>query len=56
MISRKQDSVLHGIGIRSVSEIVKKYDGKMKMVLENNQFQVQAVLPLQEEVHSNLCQ
>lgn len=56
MISRKQDSVLHGIGIRSVSEIVKKYDGKMKMVLENNQFQVQAVLPLQEEVHSNLSQ
>jgi len=40
----KQDTELHGLGIRSVKEIIKKYDGMIQFFEENNEFNCHILL------------
>lgn len=40
----KTDKVNHGIGIRSVKEIIKKYDGTIRFNVMNNKFEVSLLL------------
>lgn len=40
MITSKKDKNFHGIGLQTVQEIVKKYDGILSFVQEENKFHV----------------
>lgn len=44
--SRKNDGLMHGIGMQNVAEIVKKYDGDRYIHIEENWFQIQIILYL----------
>lgn len=46
-MTRKPDKINHGIGLKSVREITKKYNGTMKIYTENNVFTASVSLCLQ---------
>lgn len=43
LISQKDDKLLHGIGLCSTREIIKKYDGKMEIKISGNYFCTKAI-------------
>ena len=45
MISCKEDSFFHGLGLQNVKETVEKYDGRLKNEIMDNYFISQTVLP-----------
>jgi hypothetical protein len=49
----KTDERIHGIGIRSISDIVKKYDGMLDFYEKNNFFIADVWLPLKREKSAN---
>lgn len=44
MITRKGDSLMHGIGLKSVGEVIEKYNGIMNFKHNDNQFVVDIIL------------
>lgn len=44
MVTRKSDSLLHGIGLESVREVVKKYNGIINFKRSDNQFTADIIL------------
>ena len=46
IISSKKDSFLHGIGLSSIKESLKKYDGDMEIIDEKNKFTLKIYIPL----------
>ena len=44
--STKKDSDWHGIGLRAIEEIVKKYNGDMIITDENNYFTVKIIMEM----------
>ncbi|MEW9079997.1 GHKL domain-containing protein [Terrisporobacter glycolicus] len=46
IISSKKDSFLHGIGLSSIKESLKKYDGDMETIDEKNKFTLKIYIPL----------
>ena len=53
--SSKEDSHLHGLGIKSMKRILETYDGYMKIKTEDNIFDLFMAMPLKEEneVHAD---
>ena len=53
--SSKEDSRLHGLGIKSMKRILETYDGYMKIKTEDNIFDLFMAMPLKEEneVHAD---
>lgn len=49
----KTDERIHGIGMRSISDIVKKYDGMLDFYEKNNFFIADVWLPLKREKSAN---
>lgn len=49
----KPDESIHGIGMRSISDIVKKYDGMLDFYEKNNFFIADVWLPLKREKSAN---
>ena len=45
IITSKKDSINHGFGLKSISEIAKKYKGTLTIDLSNNVFSLTIVLP-----------
>ena len=43
-ISEKKDQENHGIGLKSVTKVVEKYDGTLDIHAENQQFQITVIL------------
>ena len=41
----KEDKYAHGFGLNSVKSIVNKYDGDIKILIDNNLFTVSILLP-----------
>lgn len=44
--STKKDATNHGFGLRSIREVIKKYEGNMEITRENGQFTLFLYLPL----------
>lgn len=44
IVSRKEDASNHGLGLASVRQAVRKYDGNIKIHSDENRFRVEAVL------------
>lgn len=49
IISSKKDSFLHGIGLSSIKESLKKYDGDMEIIDEKNKFTLKIYIPLRSK-------
>lgn len=43
--TNKEDSQFHGIGLKSVSRVVKKYDGEMNLEQKNQEYKVTIMIP-----------
>ena len=43
-LTGKRDKIYHGLGMKEVMEIVKKYNGEMDVCDENGEFDVKALL------------
>lgn len=48
--STKEDSTLHGFGLYSLKNIVKKYSGSLKISSTDNLFTIEAVLHLNQNL------
>lgn len=53
LITTKTNESIHGIGIRSTTDIVKKYDGMLDFYEQNNFFIADVWLPLKKEKSAN---
>ncbi len=47
-ITTKEDKTSHGYGMKSISYIIEKYQGQIKVILENNIFHLYILIPLAE--------
>ncbi|MBI9010930.1 MAG: sensor histidine kinase [Clostridiales bacterium] len=45
----KSDSIHHGYGIKSIKQVIEKYDGTLTISTENNWFTIRILVPLREE-------
>lgn len=48
-ITAKEDKTSHGYGMKSISYIIEKYQGQIKVILENNIFHLYILIPLAEK-------
>ncbi len=48
-ITTKEDKTSHGYGMKSISYIIEKYQGQIKVILENNIFHLYILIPLAEK-------
>ncbi len=48
MLTTKDESIHHGIGLKNVRKMVEKYDGSMEVHAEGNRFRVSLLLYLLE--------
>jgi sensor histidine kinase regulating citrate/malate metabolism len=44
----KKDTVLHGIGLKTVRRIIKELNGEIKIIYKNNVFSVNIILPTEK--------
>ena len=49
-ITTKLDKNNHGFGMKSISYIIEKYHGQVKVTLENNIFRLYVLIPLDDEI------
>lgn len=48
-VSDKKDKTLHGFGLKSISYIIEKYHGEVKVTLEENIFRLYLLIPIPED-------
>ena len=53
ILTTKDDTFNHGFGIKSMKNIVKKYNGKLDIITEYDMFKVVILLPLPNEKKEN---
>ena len=50
ILTTKGDELNHGFGIKSMKNIVKKYNGEFNIVTEHDMFKVVILLPLTDKI------
>lgn len=53
ILTTKEDKSIHGFGLYNVNDVIKKYNGELKLISESNQFVFDASIKLESTIPSN---